>query len=167
MTTWTPSADRLGHTSVKTVLDVYGHLYEGADGDAADHPTNKSRPIRVLSASWTGLWISPRSSKPRPHKGFRRWALTGSNRRPLPCKGSALPAELNARDMDGTDTRPAPHVSAAPEEVQLDKRFFRPDVELWAWTETPRELRRLADLHMRSALEVPIQRTLRVGRCRS
>jgi integrase len=29
-------ADRLGHTSVKTVLDVYGHLYEGADGDVAD-----------------------------------------------------------------------------------------------------------------------------------
>ena len=24
------------------------------------------------------------------------WALTGSNRRHLPCKGSALPAELNA-----------------------------------------------------------------------
>jgi integrase len=24
-------ADRLGHTSVRTVLDVYGHLYEGTD----------------------------------------------------------------------------------------------------------------------------------------
>ncbi len=29
-------ADRLGHTSVKTVLDVYGHLYEGADQAAAE-----------------------------------------------------------------------------------------------------------------------------------
>lgn len=29
-------ADRLGHTSVRTVLDVYGHLYEGADQAAAD-----------------------------------------------------------------------------------------------------------------------------------
>jgi integrase len=29
-------ASRLGHTSVKTVLDVYGHLYEGLDRDAAD-----------------------------------------------------------------------------------------------------------------------------------
>ena len=29
-------ADRLGHTSVRTVLDVYGHLYEGADEAAAD-----------------------------------------------------------------------------------------------------------------------------------
>jgi integrase len=28
-------ADRLGHTSVRTVLDVYGHLYEGADKAAA------------------------------------------------------------------------------------------------------------------------------------
>jgi integrase len=28
-------ADRLGHTSVQTVLDVYGHLYEGADEAAA------------------------------------------------------------------------------------------------------------------------------------
>jgi len=34
-------ASRLGHTSVKTVLDVYGHLYEGLDRNAADtlrHP---------------------------------------------------------------------------------------------------------------------------------
>jgi integrase len=29
-------AKRLGLTSVKTVLDVYGHLYEGADQAAAD-----------------------------------------------------------------------------------------------------------------------------------
>jgi integrase len=29
-------AARLGHTSVKTVLDVYGHLSEGLDKDAAD-----------------------------------------------------------------------------------------------------------------------------------
>jgi len=29
-------ASRLGHTSVKTVLDVYGHLYEGLDRNVAD-----------------------------------------------------------------------------------------------------------------------------------
>jgi integrase len=29
-------ADRLGHASVRTVLDVYGHLYEGADQEAAE-----------------------------------------------------------------------------------------------------------------------------------
>lgn len=28
-------ADPLGHTPVRTVLDVYGHLYEGADEAAA------------------------------------------------------------------------------------------------------------------------------------
>ena len=35
---WLPAviASRLGHTSVKTVLDVYGHLYEGLDRNAAD-----------------------------------------------------------------------------------------------------------------------------------
>ena len=29
-------ASRLGHTSVRTVLDVYGHLFEGLDRDTAD-----------------------------------------------------------------------------------------------------------------------------------
>jgi integrase len=29
-------AARLGHTSVTTVLDVYGHLYDGLDRSAAD-----------------------------------------------------------------------------------------------------------------------------------
>ena len=30
------TADRLGHSSVRTVLDVYGHFYEGADEAAAE-----------------------------------------------------------------------------------------------------------------------------------
>lgn len=29
-------ADRLGHSSVRAVIDVYGHLYEGADEAAAE-----------------------------------------------------------------------------------------------------------------------------------
>jgi integrase len=29
-------ASRLGHTSVRTVLDAYGHLFEGLDRDIAD-----------------------------------------------------------------------------------------------------------------------------------
>lgn len=37
-------ASRLGHTSVKTVLDVYGHLYEGLDREAAT----------ALQAPWVG-----------------------------------------------------------------------------------------------------------------
>lgn len=41
-------ADRLGHTSVRTVLDVYGHLYEGADEAAAQRLEVQlaSRPLR-------------------------------------------------------------------------------------------------------------------------
>jgi integrase len=38
-------ASRLGHTSVRTVLDVYGHLFEGLDRDIADAlapPSNDS-----------------------------------------------------------------------------------------------------------------------------
>ena len=43
--------DRLGHSSVRTVLDVYGHLYEGADEAAAERLDEQiasySRPKRV------------------------------------------------------------------------------------------------------------------------
>ncbi len=44
-------ADRLGHSSVRTVLDVYGHLYEGADEAAAERLDEQiasyARPKRV------------------------------------------------------------------------------------------------------------------------
>ena len=40
------------------------------------------------------------------------WALTGSNRRPLPCKGSALPAELNA--LGTSHCRRTPDGAAIP-----------------------------------------------------
>ncbi len=39
-------ASRLGHTSVRTVLDVYGHLFEGLDRDIAnslDAPSESTR----------------------------------------------------------------------------------------------------------------------------
>jgi len=45
-------ASRLGHTSVKTVLDVYGHLYEGLDRGAADTlqpPWNRSDVVAMWS----------------------------------------------------------------------------------------------------------------------
>ena len=45
-------ASRLGHTSVKTVLDVYGHLYEGLDRNAADTLNPPWDPSDV-DASWT------------------------------------------------------------------------------------------------------------------
>ncbi len=52
-------ASRLGHTSVRTVLDVYGHLFEGLDRDIADslhapakapraYPQPTSDPKRVI-----------------------------------------------------------------------------------------------------------------------
>jgi hypothetical protein len=31
-------AGRFGHVAAKTILDVYGHLSEGLDRDAADTP---------------------------------------------------------------------------------------------------------------------------------
>lgn len=48
-------ASRLGHTSVRTVLDVYGHLFDGIDEAAAERLeesvqatflTDKTRTIR-------------------------------------------------------------------------------------------------------------------------
>ena len=45
-------ASRLGHTSVKTVLDVYGHLYEGLDRNAADTLDPPWDPSDV-DASWS------------------------------------------------------------------------------------------------------------------
>ena len=50
-------AARLGHTSVRTVLDVYGHLYEGLDRGAAD----------ALAAPWDhsdvdAMWTRRRSA---------------------------------------------------------------------------------------------------------
>jgi len=53
-------AARLGHTSVKTVLDVYGHLYEGLDREAAENleapwSTSGRRSNRRLSEKDMGL----------------------------------------------------------------------------------------------------------------
>jgi len=40
-------ASRLGHTSIRTVLDVYGHLFEGLDRDIADSLDAPSEPPRA------------------------------------------------------------------------------------------------------------------------
>ncbi|MBK5267645.1 MAG: tyrosine-type recombinase/integrase, partial [Acidimicrobiia bacterium] len=45
-------ASRLGHTSVKTVLDAYGHLYEGLDRTAANTLNPPWDPSHV-DAMWT------------------------------------------------------------------------------------------------------------------
>ena len=56
-------AARLGHTSVRTVLDVYGHLYEGLDRGAADALAPPWEASHV-DAMWTrrrstGLELGP------------------------------------------------------------------------------------------------------------
>ncbi len=45
-------AARLGHKSVRTVLDVYGHLYEGLD-DAAAQALNTAWIQQVADSSRT------------------------------------------------------------------------------------------------------------------
>ena len=51
-------ASRLGHTSVKTVLDVYGHLYEGLDRNAAD----------TLEPPWSGSGVDASWSRRNRHR---------------------------------------------------------------------------------------------------
>ena len=52
-------ASRLGHTSVKTVLDVYRHLYEGLDRDAAN----------TLAAPWDASDVVVMWSRTSPEPG--------------------------------------------------------------------------------------------------
>jgi integrase len=57
-------ADRLGHTSVRTVLDVYGHLYEGADEAAAERLENQLTSLTGSAEPATRLlgYLRPTSS---------------------------------------------------------------------------------------------------------
>jgi integrase len=60
-------ASRLGHTSVKTVLDVYGHLYEGLDRDAANTltaPWDTSDVVESWSRTDPDALTSPSSRLP-------------------------------------------------------------------------------------------------------
>ena len=61
--------------------------------------------MRVLEVARPRIRDGRDHRKALPGKGFRPWAWTGSNRRPLPCKGSALPTELNARGGHGNAGR--------------------------------------------------------------
>jgi integrase len=47
-------ASRLGHTSVRTVLDVYGHLFEGLDRDIADSLAAPSEASRAYFLPTSG-----------------------------------------------------------------------------------------------------------------
>ena len=83
---------RLGHASISTTLDRYGHLMPGMDEAAADRlgasikhsgSTELRRPSRRFAPK--------REKSPVLTGDFGVWALQGSNLRPLPCEGSALP----------------------------------------------------------------------------
>ena len=77
-------AARLGHVSIKTVLDVYGHLSEGLDRDAADSlepPWSDSDVHRMCTRhpEKEKHRKRPDVKKPPLTKGFVWWALLGSN----------------------------------------------------------------------------------------
>ena len=58
------------------------------------------------------------------------WALTGSNRRPLPCKGSALPAELNALCFVSSPQTGISEVTGDPDGfLTRTSRFVQPENE--------------------------------------
>ena len=59
---------------------------------------------RFLVAEWTGLepatpGVTGRYSNQLNYHSVSWWVLTGSNRRPSPCKGDALPAELSTQSV--------------------------------------------------------------------
>ena len=51
-----------------------------------------------------GTSSAPETPEARSYNGLRAWAVLGSNQRPPPCRGGALPAELTARE-GAQDTR--------------------------------------------------------------
>ena len=59
------------------------------------------RGARTLDLLLVGQALFPLSQSP----ACWRWAVQGSNLRPLPCEGSALPAEPTARTATGDRTR--------------------------------------------------------------
>lgn len=62
-------ASRLGHTSVRTVLDAYGHLYEALDRDAADSLTppwdDSDVDVSDVDAVWSRRGIAAPEAKPQ------------------------------------------------------------------------------------------------------
>jgi hypothetical protein len=62
------------------------------------------RKARYMMAEWTGLepatpGVTGRYSNQLNYHSNSWWVLQGSNLRPSPCKGDALPAELSTRKI--------------------------------------------------------------------
>ena len=65
-------------------------------GQKKDRERSLSRPIAIRQLSLPSGW----DVTPSRTCGFLSWwTIAGSNRRPLPCESSALPAELIARNL--------------------------------------------------------------------
>ena len=88
-------AERLGHASITTTLNTYGHLFPSLDEELAGRLDDVARDSGVAR-----LWherggsvvaMAGRGSETPPDQGVSPWALVVSNHRPPPCKGGALP----------------------------------------------------------------------------
>ena len=88
-------AERLGHASITTTLNTYGHLFPALDEELAGRLDDIARDSGVAR-----LWHERRGNVVAIHnrrdetpadQELSPWALVVSNHRPPPCKGGALP----------------------------------------------------------------------------
>jgi hypothetical protein len=88
-------ARRAGHTSVKTVLDVYGHLYDEADVALRERLEAMFVPVVALPMDSCGprpsghaipQQLSDRQRKPGRTLENGEWVCQDLNLRPHPCK---------------------------------------------------------------------------------
>src|ERR1022692_1209481 len=88
----------------------------------AARPCGTRRTLRQEMAEWTGLepatpGVTGRYSNQLNYHSACWWVLRGSNPRPSPCKGDALPAELSTLVKDpgrGAEVYARPSVFASP-----------------------------------------------------
>jgi integrase len=84
-------AERLGHASITTTLNTYGHLFPALDEELAGRLDDMARESGVAR-----LWherpgnvvaMRDRDAETPSDPGVPPWALVVSNHRPPPCKG--------------------------------------------------------------------------------
>ena len=88
-------AERLGHASITTTLNTYGHLFPALDEELAGRLDDMARGSGV-ARTWhergaEAVAMHHRGQKGPADQGVSEWALVVSNHRPPPCKGGALP----------------------------------------------------------------------------
>jgi integrase len=88
-------AERLGHASITTTLNTYGHLFPALDEELAGRLDDMARESGVArlwhERSGNVVAIRDRDANWASDQGVSPWALVVSNHRPPPCKGGALP----------------------------------------------------------------------------